>query len=103
MAHLITHGFDIIERNYSFKTNFHGGEIDIIARRGSVVHFIEVKSRSTDAFGCGREAVTYLKQKTIRRMATAWLCKNKLYDKIDIAFDIIEITNREIELFENCF
>ena len=100
-------GLKILARNYSPKTNFQGGEIDIIAKRGETVHFIEVKSRSTDTFGLGREAVTGKKQKTIRRIAERWLLENNLYDKTWVSFDVVEIMERNgtpaIEFFENCF
>lgn len=42
--YLQTKGYLIVERNYTKKW----GEIDVVARKGSVLHFIEVKSKSTD-------------------------------------------------------
>ena len=52
-------GYKILETN--FKTNF--GEIDIIARKGDYICFVEVKTRSSDNFGEPREAVNFHKQK----------------------------------------
>ena len=48
-------------------------EIDLVARRGSVVTFIEVKARLGDAFGSPLEAVTATKQREIARVASAWI------------------------------
>ena len=96
-------GFEILERNYSLFGNYKGGEIDIIARRDDVIHFIEVKARNTDTFGTGREAVRGEKPKTIRRLATHYLVKHGLWDLVAVSLDIIEITNGKIEYLENCF
>ena len=48
-------------------------EIDLVARRGAVVAFIEVKTRFSDAFGSPLEAVTAGKQREISRVASAWI------------------------------
>jgi putative endonuclease len=48
-------------------------EIDLIARRGALVAFIEVKTRRGTAFGAPSEAVTWSKQREIVRVARAWM------------------------------
>jgi putative endonuclease len=96
-------GFKILRTNFALSGNFKGGEIDIIAEKGGRIHFIEVKSRESDKFGLGREAVTASKQRSIRRIATAFLVQAKLYDKVPCSFDVIEITSGVIEYLENCF
>ena len=111
-------GFEIIARNYSPKSNFQGGEIDIIALKppspaappplqkgelSGVIHFIEVKSRTSDKFGLGREAVTPAKQKIIRKLATLYLVQRGIYDTASCCFDVIEINGTQIEHFTNCF
>jgi putative endonuclease len=48
-------------------------EIDLIARRGRVLAFIEVKSRRASAHGLAAEAVDVRKQRRLRRGALAWL------------------------------
>jgi len=101
--YLTENGFSILECNYSSSKNFQGGEIDIIAKRGGRIHFIEVKSRTTDKFGTGRESVTAYKQKTIRRMAIKWLVTRGLWDVVPVSLDIIEINNGIIEYYENAF
>lgn len=79
-------GYVILETNYKCKM----GEIDIIAKKGSLISFIEVKTRLTDAYGMGREAVNFSKQKHIKKTAEYYLMmsKNK-YDECD--FEVIEI------------
>src|SRR5919106_435525 len=51
-------GFDIVQRNYRCRQ----GEIDLIARRGRVLVFCEVKTRRTDMWGTPAEAVGFRKQ-----------------------------------------
>jgi len=100
--YLVKKGFEILETNYHSAM----GEIDIIARKCDTVHFIEVKYRTSEMFGSGREAVTASKQRTIHKLATRYLVANKLYYEVDISFDVIEINgkiNPEIEHLEACF
>ncbi|MDR0461933.1 MAG: YraN family protein [Christensenellaceae bacterium] len=101
--YLLKHGYKILQRNYAFVGNFKGGEIDIIAKHGEAIHFIEVKSRTNDAFGLGREAVGTAKQRTIRKLAIHYLVAHKLYDRASVSFDVIEITCDKVEHLINCF
>ncbi|MBQ9708061.1 MAG: YraN family protein, partial [Firmicutes bacterium] len=62
-------GYRIIARNY--RCMF--GEIDIIAYRGGCLHFIEVKTRQTAAYGRPCESVNSVKQGRIRKAAVFYL------------------------------
>ena len=88
----------IIKRNYRCK----GGEIDIIASRDNVLHFIEVKNRSHDLIP-GRYAVDTKKQRHIRNAAQYYLMQNNLTNQCLVSFDVIEITDGNLEFLENCF
>jgi uncharacterized protein (TIGR00252 family) len=59
----------IIEQNW--RTRF--CEIDIVACRGNVVYFVEVKYRRSNAYGSGLEYVTPKKLKQMRFAAESWL------------------------------
>ena len=83
---LAAHGYDIIERNYRKKF----GEIDIVARDGATLCFIEVKTRITDAYGHPFEAVTPSKQRVIRRLAAVYLADHRIGDEL-IRFDVIGV------------
>lgn len=63
--YLKDNGYIIIDRN--FKTPI--GEIDIIAKKGGIIHFFEVKTRRGLNFGNPFEAITPLKKRRIRRTA----------------------------------
>ncbi|UCF19830.1 MAG: YraN family protein [Gemmatimonadota bacterium] len=62
-------GYEIIERNYRFGHR----EIDLIVRRGSVVAFVEVKTRGGAGFGHPLEAITAAKRREVERVAQRWL------------------------------
>lgn len=79
-------GFVILERNY--RTRF--GEIDLIATKEGVLHFIEVKTRSRLDYGRPCEAVNGRKQGRIRLVAQFYIGKNQV-DFDTISFDVIEI------------
>ncbi len=82
-------GFRVLERNFRCKA----GEIDLIARRGPVVVFCEVKTRRTDAFGDPAEAVRYGKQARLKRLAAMWLAQRRM-GAVDIRFDVLSVIVR---------
>ena len=68
--YLIKLGFTILAQNWRTK----GGDLDLIAKSpAGKVHFIEVKTRSSLAFGHPFEAITPLKLMRMQRLALAWL------------------------------
>ncbi len=66
------------------------GEIDIVAERGGVLAFVEVKTRSSDRFGTPGEAVTRRKQQRIRTLARQFLMQTRLTTSA-IRFDVVEV------------
>ncbi len=89
--------YKILETNYRRKT----GEIDIIAKRGKYIIFIEVKYRKNADKGLPREAVTPFKQRQIKRTAEMYIVENNV--KCDMRFDVIEILGDKVEHIENAF
>ncbi|HJR44138.1 MAG TPA: YraN family protein [Actinomycetota bacterium] len=79
-------GYCILARNYRRR----GGEIDLVAARGSTLVVCEVKTRRTDFFGDPAEAVTPLKQARLRRLAAAWLAENPRWGS-ELRFDVVSI------------
>lgn len=78
------------------------GEIDIIAKQGKTIVFIEVKKRETLSYGRPSEAVNQRKQDKIRKVAQLYLIKNKLSSS-SLRFDVIEIIGDNINHIENAF
>lgn len=82
------HNYTIIEKNFFCRQ----GEIDIIAKdniKGELV-FLEVKTRTSNIYGNGSEAVNKIKQRHIYQCARYFVYKNNIYN-IPIRFDVIEI------------
>ena len=78
-------GFWIMERNWRSRR----GEIDIIARRGDLTVFVEVKARRGNHFGEPEEAITPRKARNIRRAAAEYLSRRGPVGKL--RFDVISI------------
>lgn len=91
--------YKIIELNYKNKI----GEIDIIAKDGDVLVFVEVKTRQSLKFGHPREAVNYYKQQKIRNVATGYLKFKGLYEKVPVRFDVVDIVGDNITHIKNAF
>lgn len=85
-------GYDILARNYRYQH----AEIDLIAQKGKLLVFVEVKTRSNLSYGNPEEFVSYTKAKLIMKAAehyiftTDWL--------FDIRFDIIAVAQTSNEL-----
>ena len=91
-------GAKILEMNYRRPT----GEIDIIARKGRTILFVEVKRRSSLRYGRPAEAVDRAKRGHILRTAALYLQENRLADA-PVRFDVIEILPGEMRHIENAF
>ena len=88
-------GFSIVERNFRCVC----GELDIVARDGRTIVFIEVKCRNNEIYGPPQLAVTPFKQRQISKAALVWLSKRRLYDA-EARFDVVAIVLREGDLPE---
>lgn len=91
-------GFKILARNYLAR----GGELDIVAREGKTLVFVEVKSRASEAFGGAVAAVTPAKQKRVVAAAVQYIKENRpAYDSI--RFDVICIRAEQVEHLAQAF
>jgi putative endonuclease len=67
--HLEHAGWSVLARNFRVGHR----EVDLVARRGEVVAFIEVKTRAGLGYGHPLEAITALKRREIQRVAQVWV------------------------------
>jgi putative endonuclease len=101
--YLMARGYRILEENFRTKL----GEIDLIARDGEVVCFVEVKTRRSLAQGHPAEAVHPWKVRKLTQMALSYL--KYRYRSVDVSarFDVVCIVrdgdNARIEHIENAF
>lgn len=103
VRYLEKNGYTILIKNYRCKI----GEIDIIARDGADLVFIEVKTRSGLGYGSPAAAVTTRKQRQITRAAQWYLAEQRLFDT-PARFDVIsvlggEATRQQIDHIINAF
>jgi len=83
----VQRGWSIEAQNYRFGRR----EVDIVARRGNLVAFVEVKTRAGDGYGAPEDAVTRLKRREIEIVAREYLCRHRLED-VDVRLDVISVT-----------
>jgi len=95
-------GYAIVARRYRQR----GGELDIIARDGPTLVFVEVKARDGREFGEAGEAVTRFKRRRITRLALDYMMRHHLsdcpcrFDVVSIHFDSGEPV---LEVFQGAF
>lgn len=90
--HLAASGLTILARNWRCTE----GEIDIVAREGTDLVFVEVKTRSSLAFGEPAEAVDRVKAARIRRIATTWMQQHRGVEAFwpAVRFDVVSVLRR---------
>ncbi len=102
-AHFLhSRGYTILEQNFSTRY----GEIDIVARHGEVLVFVEVKARRGLCWGSPREAVNRLKQQKVIATASHYMKQHGIQD-IRIRFDVVAMVEQRgsfvFELIPNAF
>ena len=95
-------GYAIIARRYRSRL----GEIDIVARDGGTLVFVEVKARQGRAFGDAAEAVTGMKRRRIAALAVDYMMRHHLSDcrcRFDVVTIHLESGAPSVEVFQNAF
>jgi len=90
-------GYRIVARNYRWR----GGEIDIIARDGDYLAFIEVKMRSDEGFAPVEETLTSRKRERLIRTAEHYIARYQ--PGIDLRFDVVAVVGGELRLYKDAF
>ncbi len=100
--HLKRCGYKIVARNYRTRA----GEIDIIAREGRSLVFVEVKGRQSTRYGSAKAAVTPRKQQQVAKVAL-WYLKETDQMGVKARFDVVAVTHKDgkatIEIVRNAF
>lgn len=95
-------GYRILKTNYRCRL----GEIDLVARDGDVLVFVEIKTRRNEPLGQAKEAVTRRKQAQLSKVALAYMKSNNLWGS-KARFDVVAIGlidgNKEIEVIKDAF
>jgi putative endonuclease len=95
-------GYVIVDRRFRTRC----GELDIVARDGDVLVFIEVKARAGSAFGTPFESITWKKRQRLSQMASSYLFVKRLAGAA-CRFDVVSILEQRgtttIELLKGAF
>lgn len=101
-SYLTQHGWSILERNW----RFHHKEIDLVARRGGLVAFVEVKSRDAASLGHPLECITRSKRHDLATAARGWIAlrgragESYRFDAVSVVQDR---SGTRVEHFENAW
>ena len=85
VEYLMNIGFEILHKNW----RYHHHEIDLIASKGGILHFVEVKTRTSDKWGFPEDEVTIQKFKSIKTAASGYLYRYPTGKRVQ--FDILAI------------
>lgn len=98
-AFLTRQGYQILERNFYCRQ----GEIDLIARDGRYLVFVEVKYRKSGRSGAPAEAVNTRKQRRMSHAARYYLFSHGYPEETPCRFDVAAIQGAEIRLYKDAF
>ena len=104
LAHLLSQGLTLVQRNYRVAAGPHarGGEIDLIVReRDGTLVFVEVKSRQTGRFGGAAASVSVAKQRSVIFAARCYL--RAFASPPACRFDVVAIEGERIEWLRAAF
>jgi putative endonuclease len=96
-------GYIILDRRFRTRC----GELDVVARDGPVVVFVEVKARTDSNFGDPSESITWQKRRRLSQMAASYLFLKQLGD-VPCRFDVVAVVEgpdaaHTIELIQGAF
>jgi len=91
-------GFTIVSANFRSPA----GEIDIIAREGDVLCFVEVRSRAETGLVDPLETITYEKRRRIERAAEVFL-EGLAGPRPNVRFDVVAVRGQRLELLRDAF
>jgi putative endonuclease len=95
---LLDAGYRIVERNFTCKA----GELDIVARDGDILVFVEVRSRTDGGHGHAAEMVSAGKQARVARVAKVYLAmKRPAFDLC--RFDVVAVTGDRVEILQDAW
>jgi len=102
--YLVEHGYKIVARNV--RTPY--GEIDIVARQGEMMIFVEVKTRTTNDRGRPFDAIHPAKQRRLARLALSFIHGRRMEDR-SCRFDAVAVCLTpegrvvQVEIMPNAF
>jgi len=88
--HLCAQGFVIEASNHACRY----GEVDLIARRGGLWCFIEVRMRASAVFGMPAGTVSRKKQRRVAVAALDFLQRRRLHGRVEVRFDVVSVVGR---------
>lgn len=103
--YLRQHGYKILHQNFRCRL----GEIDLIAREGGELVFIEVRTRRGTAFGRAEESIGRTKQQKVKKVAQFYLVQQGTQEDFPCRFDVVTVDAdqngkpRKIHLFRGAF
>ena len=98
VAALVAAGYQIVARNWRCDA----GELDVVARDGEILVFVEVRSRASALHGHAAEMVTPAKRRKVSRVAQLYLMiERPAYE--GCRFDVVAITGDRLDLIRDAW
>ena len=97
--YLVGEGYEIVAQNVNYPNV---GELDIVAKQGGTLVFVEVRTRSDNVFGHPFETMTPAKIKKVVAASRRFLYENKIFCNA-YRYDVIAVFRGRVDHLENAF
>lgn len=98
-AYLVARGVKLLERNYRCRF----GEIDLIVQDGRTLVFVEVRHRSSAAFGSAAESITQSKQRKLLRAARHYMAQHQDFPACRFDAVLLDGGTQAVDWLRNAF
>ncbi|MDQ0339251.1 putative endonuclease [Caldalkalibacillus uzonensis] len=79
-------GFELLARNFRCRM----GEIDLIFKKGNCLYFVEVRTKSSGAYGTAEESITPRKMATIHKVSQYFLLRYNM-GEVNVQYDVVAV------------
>ena len=97
--HYRLRGYAVLDRNVWIG----GNELDLVARRGRHLAFVEVKAKASERYGDPFEMVSAEKQRRLRRAAEAWLAAHPELAELEASFEVVGFRGGRLQRLPRAF
>jgi len=106
LKHYLSEGYELITRNFQFYkqgTQGRQGEIDLILKKDSKLHLVEVKTRSNYQYGSIVGQINITKLKILYRTYQYFIKQNPIFRDYFCQMDVGEVMNNQVKIWPNCY
>jgi putative endonuclease len=94
-------GYELLKQNFNYYESEKLGEIDIILIKGNRLYLVEVKTRTSEAFGDILSQITKKKLRCVYKSYLGFVKKNTKFQNYFVQFDVATVLGDKVDIYPN--